>query len=141
MEILTNQSTVLWVDDDADDLMMINHVLSEMRHHVNLVEAGNGKEALDHLKNLLDQEVIPCLIVLDLNMPGMDGKQTLQNIRSHKQYQAIPIVVFTTSDRPTDIAFCKQYNAPFFTKPIDYKSLKKTMEQILGFCKTVTDNV
>jgi len=141
MEILTNQSTVLWVDDDADDLMMINHVLAEMRQQVNLVEAGNGKEALDVLKSLIDQQITPCLIVLDLNMPGMDGKQTLQYIRSHKQYQAIPIVVFTTSDRPTDIAFCQQYNTPLFTKPIDYKSLKKTMGQILGFCNTVTDKV
>ncbi|SHE55331.1 response regulator [Flavisolibacter ginsengisoli] len=135
MEILTQQPTVLWVDDDVDDLMMIGHVLNEMGHRVNLVEAGNGKEALDLLKEMYEHEQSPCLIVLDLNMPGMDGKQTLQYIRSQTDFKLIPIVVFTTSDRAADVAFCKQYNVPLFTKPIDYKSLKNTMGHILGFCK------
>ena len=45
MEIITTLPTVLWVDDDVDDLMMIGHVLDDMGHKVNLVEAGNGKEA------------------------------------------------------------------------------------------------
>ncbi|HJW16823.1 MAG TPA: response regulator [Flavisolibacter sp.] len=135
MEILTKQPTVLWVDDDVDDLMMIGHVLNDMDRKVNLVEAGDGKKALDLLHEMHELEQFPCLIVLDLNMPGMDGKQTLQYIRSQSQFGSIPLVVFTTSDRLADIAFCKQYNVPLFTKPIDYKSLKKTMGDILGFCK------
>jgi len=135
MEIITTLPTVLWVDDDVDDLMMIGHVLDDMGHKVNLVEAGNGKEALELLQDMCDKKQSPCLIVLDLNMPGMDGKQTLQYIRSQSSFRSIPLVVFTTSDRPADIAFCKQYNVPLFTKPIDYKSLKKTMVEILKFCK------
>jgi len=137
MDILTKQPTILWVDDDVDDLMMIGHVLHDMGQKVNVMEAGNGKEALELLQELHDQEQSPCLIVLDLNMPGMDGKQTLQYIRGQNHFKTIPLVVFTTSDREADIAFCKQFNVPLFTKPIDYKSLKKTMGDIVGFCKPV----
>jgi len=137
MDILTKQPTILWVDDDVDDLMMIGHVLHDMGQKVNVMEAGNGKEALELLQELHDQEQSPCLIVLDLNMPGMDGKQALQYIRSQNHFKTIPLVVFTTSDREADIAFCKQFNVPLFTKPIDYKSLKKTMGNILGFCKSL----
>jgi two-component system, response regulator len=134
MENLSTLPTVLWVDDDVDDLMMIGHVLDDMGHKVDLIEAGNGKEAIEMLQEMCDKKQSPCLIVLDLNMPGMDGKQTLQFIRSQSPFRSIPLVVFTTSDRPADIAFCKQYNVPLFTKPIDYKSLKKTMGEILKFC-------
>jgi two-component system, response regulator len=135
MELSNSKPTVLWVDDDADDLLMISHVLTEMGHKVNLVEAGNGKEALDMLQRMFELQHSPCLIVMDLNMPGMDGKQALQYIRNQGHLKSIPLVVFTTSDRAADITYCKQYNVPLFTKPIDYKSLKNTMVEILGYCK------
>ena len=90
--------TILWADDDYDDLQMMRDILSKKEENFELVEVHNGKEALEYLKQAKEQADLPCLIILDINMPVLDGKETLSIIKNTKEYSEIPAVVFTTSE-------------------------------------------
>jgi CheY-like chemotaxis protein len=135
MHIQTLQQYVLWADDDPGDRSMVVEVLRENNYPVDVVEAENGREALDYLQSVHASDHLPCLIVLDLNMPQLNGKQTLQALKEKEQYHSIPIVVFTTSSSDADKEFYKKYQVPLFTKPINYRALNTTICEILGYCE------
>lgn len=125
--------TILWADDDTDDLMLMRQVLADTNQDYEIIEASNGREALKHLKKSPPKN-IPCLIILDLNMPVMNGRETLAHIKSEEEYKEIPVVVFTTSNSDLDKLFCKRYNVEMITKPPDYKNLNDTVLKLLSYC-------
>ncbi len=129
----TNKQTVFWVDDDPDDIYLIRQVLNELSYDVNLVSLQNGKEVLD-LLSATPKCAYPCLIVLDINMPVMDGKQTLSIIKKNKDLNSIPVVMFSTSDSPADKLFCHHFGSQLITKPSTYSALKHSVESLLKRC-------
>ncbi len=128
------KNTILWAEDDADDLQMIREILQKNQQHFDIVEVRNGKEALTFLENSLVSVGLPCLIILDINMPVMDGKETLAIIKKTESYKSIPVVVFTTSESELDKKFCKKLNTEMFTKPPSYSNLESTLVKLLKFC-------
>lgn len=78
--------TILYVDDDNDDLSIISEAF-EKYTDLRVVQANNGVEALQVLKHMAYKNVLPCLIILDINMPVMDGKQTLSQIKKTEEYR------------------------------------------------------
>ena len=128
------KKTILWADDDADDLMLMRQVLQEINNGFDITEVGNGRIALDFLENAKTSGVLPCLIILDMNMPVMNGRETLVTIKSDNELKDIPVVVFTTSNSELDKMFCKRYNVEMITKPPNYLNLKEAVEKLLGFC-------
>ncbi len=123
--------TILWADDDADDLMLMHDVLKETDQHYEIVEVPNGRKALEYLKSCTHY---PCLIILDMNMPIMNGQETLSIIKLHEQYKNIPVVVFTTSNSEMDRVFCKKYGVEMITKPPEYRSFHKIVLKMLNYC-------
>ncbi len=77
---------------------------------------------------------LPCLIVLDINMPVLNGKQFLDIISKDKKFAHIPIVVLTTSANNEDENFCRKYNVEMLTKPFKMKLLFETVKKILSHC-------
>ena len=75
------KNTILWADDDADDLLMMREILMKNGQHFELVEVRNGREALDYLNKARIKGKLPCLVILDINMPILDGKKTLSIIK------------------------------------------------------------
>ena len=73
--------TILWADDDVDDLLLFREVLEELTQSFDVVEAANGKEALAYLQKAKAASLLPCLIILDINMPVLNGKETLVAIK------------------------------------------------------------
>jgi CheY-like chemotaxis protein len=130
------KNTILWADDDADDLMLMKEVLLANNQDFDIVEVPNGKQALHYLKKAYENSELPSLIILDINMPVLDGKETLAIIRNTKEYDSIPVVVFTTSNSELDKVFCKRYHVEMITKPPYYKSLETTIIRILNMCNT-----
>jgi CheY-like chemotaxis protein len=128
------KQTILWVDDDVDDLMMMKEILIKNNQDQDVVEVHNGREALDYLKQAKQNNNLPCLIILDINMPVMDGKEALAVIRRTEDYMHIPVVVFSTSSSELDKTFCRSLQAEMITKPPLYKSLEKTIMEILNYC-------
>jgi CheY-like chemotaxis protein len=128
------KNTILWADDDADDLQMMREILLKNGKSYSIREVQNGRQALDYLDQARREQALPCLIILDINMPVMDGKQTLSAIKSIEAYRSIPVVVFTTSASELDQVFCERMGTPMITKPPSYARLETTVVQLLEYC-------
>jgi CheY-like chemotaxis protein len=124
---------VLCVDDDPDDRELIRNAIFKVDPSYSVAYATNGKDALQFL-NRSQAKDLPCLIILDINMPVMDGKQALAEIRKNKEWDEIPIVVFTTSSHPTDFAFCELYDVEMITKPANFTQITYEAEKLLRHC-------
>ena len=128
------KNTILWADDDVDDLLMMREILVKNKKQFELVEVRNGREALDYLKKANQKGSLPCLIILDINMPVLDGKKTLSMIKENKDYENIPVVIFTTSNSELDRMYCQKYGTRMITKPPDFQSLQSTVLQLIESC-------
>ena len=127
--------TILIADDDADDRMMISDALRESRLANDLHFVENGEELMDYLlsrgKFNASDHPRPGLILLDLNMPKMDGREALKEIKEHSELKRIPVVVLTTSKAEEDIY--RTYNLgvnSFVTKPVTFESLVTIIREI-----------
>ncbi|GGQ77767.1 response regulator [Couchioplanes azureus] len=131
---------ILVVDDDDADAFMISEALgsSETRTTVNRV--SDGREALDYLRNVEPYADAhrPDLILLDLNMPRMDGRETLAAIKTDDRLKTIPVVILTTSGAAPDIVSSYQHRAnAYVTKPFDLEDFESTVRTIDRFYREV----
>lgn len=125
---------ILWADDDTDDLMLMRQVLQDLGDDYNITEVHNGQEALNYLASAKETGSLPCLIILDMNMPVLDGKETLARLKQDSVFSAIPVVFFTTSNSQMDKMYCKHNGVEMITKPPRYASLKEAVQKLLNYC-------
>ncbi|WP_307249151.1 response regulator [Catenuloplanes indicus] len=136
MSTSTQPVRILVVDDDPGDVLMIEEALeaSGSPKHVDVV--SDGQEALQFLRRegKHAEATRPDLILLDLNMPRVDGRQVLAEVKSDERLRLIPIVVLTTSKADTDIlsSYTLQANA-YVTKPIDLDEFENVVRNIDEF--------
>lgn len=128
---------ILIADDDPDDCLLIREAFAESQVNGELRFVHDGEELLDYLlhrSNYGDAQryPAPCLILMDLNMPLMDGREALRQIKQHPQLRHIPLVVLTTSSAVEDISLSYASGAnSFITKPVTYSGLL-AMVEVLG---------
>ncbi|WP_392961245.1 response regulator [Streptomyces sp. LN245] len=122
---------VLLVEDDMADALLIEEALSE-RGARNLVQVTDGVAALEYLR--APASVRPDLIVLDLNMPRMNGRDLLRILKTDESFQTIPVVVLTTSTAPDDVAdaYSSHANA-YVTKPVNLEEFEQAVQSIDAF--------
>ena len=130
----TSRNIVFYADDDLDDLDLVKEAFAQYSKNVEVLTATDGSKALAYLSNLKKYDTLPCLIILDVNMPVINGKETLLRLREMEHFQDIPIVLFTTSSQPLDKNFARKYNAGFITKPIDVKQMEVIADQFIEHC-------
>lgn len=120
---MKNKHQVLIVDDDADDREIIRDAFMNADGQYEYVFIENGDKLIEYLYNCADDE-FPALILLDLNMPGKDGREALREIKGNQMYRPIPIVIFTTSssERDRQISYGLGANC-FVTKPDTFNKL------------------
>ena len=127
---------ILIADDDEDDREMIRDALKESRLLNNLHCVSDGEELMDYLhhRGKFEDQIknpLPGLILLDLNMPRMDGREALREIKTHPQLRQIPVVVLTTSQAEEDIFRTYELGVnSFITKPVSFNDLVKVMKSI-----------
>ncbi|MEU6313254.1 response regulator [Streptomyces sp. NPDC047014] len=122
---------VLLVEDDEADAMLIEEALSE-RGARNFARATDGLAALEHLRD--PHTPVPDLIVLDLNMPRMNGRDLLQVLKNDAALQTIPVVVLTTSAAPEDVSGAYQRHAnAYVTKPVNLDEFEDAVRSIDAF--------
>jgi len=132
MEQAPAKPVILYAEDDFDDFESVKEALDQLSDYQLLLHAKNGAEAVSFIENAT---VLPSLIVLDLNMPIMDGKEVLQWLKDREEYKHIPIMVFTTSSREDDIKLCQKHNCIFFRKPTLYRDLLHVAQTMLQICE------
>jgi len=114
--------------------MLMREALEGIDHSHRITEATNGREVLDHLNGIDDPALYPCLIILDMNMPVLNGRETLAILKSEEKYNSIPVVVFTTSSSEMDRMFCRRFGVEMYTKPDDFVGHQQTIQKLLKFC-------
>lgn len=134
--MIEEATTILYIDDDPDDLMIFGESIHNLYPGITVLKAQSGEEGINLLQQLeQDGKPFPSLIVLDMNMPKMDGRQTMLQIRSKAKWEDIPIVIFTTSSNIADVQYCKSYGIECITKPMSYNSLNHTIKQLVSHCR------
>jgi len=120
---------ILLIEDDLVDIMTVKRALIELKLSNPLDIKENGEEALTFLNDKQAQK--PCIILLDLNMPRMNGIEFLEIIKRDDRFKSIPVVVITTSKAESDCI--KSYNlgvAGYMLKPVDYTQFVEIMRTI-----------
>ena len=131
---------ILVVDDDDADALMISEALESTEHQATVDRVVDGREALDYLRRegRYAHALRPDLILLDLNMPRMDGRETLAAIKGDDNFKAIPVVILTTSGATPDIVSSYQHRAnAYVTKPFGLDDFEATVRQIDRFYREV----
>lgn len=124
---------ILYAEDDQDDRFIFENCFAQYKNDVDVQLFNNGLEILNYLKK--GSDLRPNLIVLDINMPQLDGKDALRILRDMPAYTTIPVVLLTTSSSPVDRYFAQHYNAGFITKPMDEIEMDKITKELLKFCE------
>lgn len=110
---MTQQATILICDDDDDDRFLASEAFREAGVDAKLEFLDNGEELVTRLKA---DAVRPALVLLDLNMPRVDGREALARIRKDPDLRRVPVVVVTTSGAPEDVDLCYELGARSFVR-------------------------
>ena len=127
---------ILLVEDDPGDVLMTQEALSDAKLVNNLHVVDNGEEALTFLRQEgpYAEAPRPGLILLDLNLPRVDGRQVLAEIKADESLRRIPVVVLTTSEAEEDILRSYDLHAnAYVTKPVDFESFVRVVRQVDDF--------
>ncbi len=130
---------LLIVEDSNEDFEVLQRFVQQSLTAVPIQRCVNGDQALAFLYRTgqyvsRESAPRPGLIVLDLNLPGTDGREVLRRIKEDEKLKTIPVVVFTTSDNPKDVADCYRYGAnSYIVKPINFAQLKQDIQVFIGY--------
>ncbi|MEM9507762.1 MAG: response regulator [Cyanobacteria bacterium P01_E01_bin.35] len=133
------EQPLLIIEDSDEDFAALARIISKTKISNPVYRCKDGEEALEflyHEGEYADQTLAPrpSLIVLDLNLPGTDGRQLLAEIKQNANLQTIPIVIFSTSSNPKDIDACYRYGiSGYMVKPMDINRLHRLVETFLEY--------
>lgn len=126
---------ILMADDDAEDRAIIKDALARLHAEDDICFAQNGAEAIQLLEAVHAKGHLPCLIVLDLNMPKLNGTQTLQLLKSDDRFKNVLVIIYSTSINPLEKEKCIQLGAySYIPKPISFTESMETAKKFLQFC-------
>ncbi|HEV7350174.1 response regulator [Telluribacter sp.] len=124
-------ATCLLIDDDQDEHFLFASALREIDPALACISEESALEAVNKLKTNLD--FTPEFIFLDLNMPGLDGKWCLANLKKIERLREVPIIIYSTSRNKEDVCEAKNLgSAGYVVKPGAYQELKMTLKNVLG---------
>lgn len=127
-------------DDDPDDLLLIQDAFEENSHSVQLTLFEGGDALLSGLQEAVRQHALPQLIVLDLNMPGTNGKDVIVALKADQALRHIPVIVLTTSASDKDIVECYELGASsYIVKPARYEELLEIARSLKNYWTETTE--
>jgi CheY-like chemotaxis protein len=123
----------LYADDDRDDVQLVADAFGAFQDQIDLVTFSNGAQLLKYLEGL-PSNIAPCLIILDINMPVLNGRETLALIRESGRYKDTPVVMFSTSNTAGEREYARLFNAVFHSKPIHFAQLTAIVKEMVLQC-------
>ncbi|ACB53062.1 putative two-component system response regulator [Crocosphaera subtropica ATCC 51142] len=136
MSNLVSKSFLLLVEDSDEDFTAFLRFSQPFLKEHSVKRCRNGEETIQFLERVetapySDISRFPTVIILDLNLSGVDGREILIRIQENPQWQKIPTLIFSSSNDPRDINFCYQHGAKsYILKPMDISHLKKTIQML-----------
>ena len=132
------QSWILLADDDPEDRAIIKEAMAEIYENEVVHFVENGQQLLDSLDQDNNNSKFLRLIVLDLNMPKMNGTQTLRKLKADNRFKNIPVIIYSTSINPLEMEKCMQLGAhSYITKPVSIKESLETARLFSDFVRRV----
>ncbi len=131
-----NEVHILLVEDNEGDIILTTEAFKDMKLENKISIVRDGEEALRFLRkqDSYAEATTPQLILMDINLPGMDGKELLEVIKKDTELKEIPVVMLTSSAADADISECYDKHVNWYiTKPIDYDKYTKVMHEIEAF--------
>ena len=131
-----NEVHILLVEDNEGDIILTEEAFKDMKLENKISVVRDGEEALRFLKKEGEHVEVstPQLILMDINLPGLDGKELLDIIKKDERLKEIPVVMLTSSAADEDISECYDKHVNWYiTKPIDYDKYTKVMHEIEAF--------
>jgi CheY-like chemotaxis protein len=126
--------TILMADDDPEDRMIMSESFDELQLPEAIHFVENGEKVFTYLDNIESDEYLPTLIVLDLNMPRMNGTQALKALKSNPRYKHIPVFIFSTSVNTIEMQECLRIGAvSYIVKPVTYKECLETAQSFYEY--------
>ncbi len=127
--------SILLVEDSSMEVMKVRRAMDSLNLAPEITEARNGKEALEALQ---DPNNLPSLILLDLNMPKMNGIEFLTTLKENKSSINVPIIILTSSNCENDITTCYRLGVSgYITKPTKYTDYLKKMKELFTYCDSM----
>ena len=138
-----NDMTILLVEDDPGHTRLIEKNLRRANIKNEIAFARNGQEALDYLfcegEYANNDYASRLLMLLDLNMPVLDGYQVLERMKSDERTKRIPVIILTTTDDPREVSRCYELGCNvYITKPVDYEQFSEAIRKLGLFLLVVT---
>jgi len=131
---MTSPIKILLIEDDPDDVELLQDSLNDENVVYEMNVINDGELVLDYLHK---NTKFPDIIVLDLNLPRVHGKEILKKIKITPPYESIPLLILTTSSAKEDIEFSYKHGAnKFLNKPTTIESFKSTVETIIGLASS-----
>ena len=127
------ESYLLIADDDKDDSDLLADAIREVDPERGIVVVDNGKMVIEYLEKKEAQN-LPCLLVMDLNMPRMDGREAVVALKAYDHLKSLPILLLSTSKNRTDDLFAKKWGVNYFQKPDTVQGLKDAVKLIMDIC-------
>ena len=131
---MSKSLNILLIEDDAIEVMKFNRVIKSLELKHNVIEANNGEEAILLLK---DKEIIPDIIILDLNMPKINGIEFLDILKKDEVLKYIPAIMLTTSNNHKDVMECYRIGiAGYLLKPLKYDNYVDRVKKLIEYWST-----
>lgn len=130
----TRTVRVFLAEDNRADVYLVEMALKEHQIPFALRLVEDGDEALRVVERFGEDEPVPDIALLDLNLPRQEGDQIVRRLRQHPCCESIPIVIMTSSDSERDRAMAKTYNAVFFSKPADLSGFLELGSLVKDLC-------
>lgn len=126
--------SILLGEDDLDDEEILKELFASVDNSFSLTFTNNGKKLLDYLSKVSDDH-LPCLIVLDYNMPEVNGEEILKELKKYPRYSRIPKIIWSTSNSDTYRKRCLEAGAnEYIIKPSKVNELLETIRYMISFC-------
>lgn len=135
---------ILVVEDSAEDFTALGRAFRKHALQNPVLRCADGDQALEYLqghgKDIRWPSVLPAIILLDLNLPGTDGRAVLEAVKQDEVLSTIPVIIFSTSSNNKDVAECYRLGAnSYLTKPIDYAAMEEKVRLIVGYWLTAVE--
>ena len=130
----TTTRTILFVEDDEDDFYLFKEALEMTSPSCNIIWKKNGQEAFGYITESIKTGDYPDLVILDMNMPVMNGKETLAALKNEDLLKNLHLIVLSTSSHPSDLLYCTHFGVSLYVKPYSISDMRRLLKNLVSAC-------